>query len=136
MNQKMLSIVENSGLTQLVTFPTRGESILDLVLSSHSDLVSNVHSSEGISDHSAVSFDLNLTIKLNKKKPRSVFKFSNTDFNEVRMDATELSKTFFARNPIDYFVEDNWQFFKTGLMEILHKRVPIRNWVHGVIAHG
>ena len=38
LNQKMLSVVDNSGLTQLVTFPTRGESILDLVLSSHSDL--------------------------------------------------------------------------------------------------
>lgn len=97
---------------------------LDLVLSSHSDLVSNIHSTEGVSDLSAVSFDLNLTIKMNKKKPRSVYKFNNTDFNEVRMDATKLSKAFFARNPLDYFVEDNWKFFKAGLMEILHKRVP------------
>ena len=57
LNQKMLSVVDNSGLTQLVTFPTRGGSILDLVLSSHSDLVSNIHSREGTSDHSAVSSD-------------------------------------------------------------------------------
>ena len=91
LNQKMLSVVDNCGLTQLVTFPTRGESILDLVLCSHSDLVSNIHSTEGTSDHSAVSFDLNLTIKLNKKKPRSVYKLNNADFNEVRMDATKLS---------------------------------------------
>ena len=57
LNQKMLSVVDNSGLTQLVTFPTRGESILDLVLSSHSDLVPDIHSTEGTSDHSAVSSD-------------------------------------------------------------------------------
>ena len=125
----MLSVVENSDLTQLVTFPTRGGSILDLVLSSHSDLVSNIHSSEGISDHSTVSFDVNLAIKLNKKKPRSVYKFSNTDFNEVRMDATELSKAFFARNSLDYSVEDNWQFFKTGLLEVVRKRVPTKKLV-------
>ena len=67
-----------------------------------------------------------LTIKLNKKKPRSVYKFNNADFNELRMDATKFSKAFFARNPSDYSVEDNWQFFKTGLMEILHKRVPVK----------
>lgn len=25
---------------------------------------------------------------------------------------------------MDYFVEDNWQFIKAGLMEILNKKVP------------
>ena len=25
---------------------------------------------------------------------------------------------------MDYFVEDNWQFIKAGLMEILDKKVP------------
>ena len=88
----MLSVVENAGLTQLVTFPTRGKSMLDLVLSSHSDLVSNIHGMEGISDHSAVSFDLNLSIKTNKKKPRSVYNFNKTDFNEVRIEAQGLAK--------------------------------------------
>ena len=37
-----------------------------------------------------------------------------------------LATAFFARNPSDYSVEDNWQFFKTGLMEILHKRGPVK----------
>ena len=67
-----------------------------------------------------------LTINLNKKKPRSVYKFNNADFNELRMDATKLSKAFFAGNHSDYSVEENWQFFKTGLMENLHKRVPVK----------
>ena len=35
-----------------------------------------------------------------------------------------LVKPFFARNPLDYSVEDNWKIFKDGLTEILHKRVP------------
>lgn len=66
--QKMLSTVDNSGLTQLVTFPTRGESILDLVLSNHS-----------------IQWypNLNLSIKLNKKEPRFEYKFNNADFNDV-----------------------------------------------------
>lgn len=38
---------------------------------------------------------------------------------------------------MDYFVEDNWQFIKAGLMEILNKKVPEkRNWVHRVTLHG
>ena len=42
LNQKMLSIVDNSAMCQLVTFPTRGQSILDLVLTSHPDLLTNI----------------------------------------------------------------------------------------------
>ena len=113
----MLSIVDNSAMSQLATFKTRGQSILDLVLSSHPDLVTNVRSTEGVSDHSAASFDLNMTIKMNKKRRRSVYRFNKTNFNEVRMDTSELSKTFCARNPTDYSVEDNWQFLKAGLIE-------------------
>ena len=41
------------------------------------------------------------------------------------MDASERSKTFFARNPTDYFVKDNWQFLKAGLIEILDKQVQV-----------
>ena len=120
----MLSIVDNSAMSQLATFATRGQSILDLVLTSHPNLVMNIRSTEDISDPSAVSFDLSVTSKMNKKRPRSVYKFNKTKFNEVRMDASELSKTLFARNPTDYSVEENWQFLKAGLIEILDKRVP------------
>ena len=124
-----------SGLTQLVTFPTREESILDLVLSSHSDLVSDIHSTEGISDHSAVSFDLNLTIKMNKKKPRSAYKFNNTDFSKVRM-LQSLAKPS--------SLEIHW-IILLSIIGNLSKRVGWksytreslkRNWVHGVMPHG
>lgn len=76
-NQKFLNIVDDHGLTQLVSFPTRQESVFDLVVASHLDLVSNLTSSDGISginDHSTVSFELNLTVKVSKKKPRTVYK--------------------------------------------------------------
>ena len=62
--------VDDHGLTQLVSFPTRQASVLDLVVASHPDLVSNLTCSDGISgtnDHSAVSFEVNLTVKISKK---------------------------------------------------------------------
>ena len=48
-NQKFFDLVDDHGLTQLVTFPTRQESVLDLVLTSHPDLVNNLNTTEGIS---------------------------------------------------------------------------------------
>ena len=48
-NQKFFDLVDDHGLTQLVTFPTRQESVLDLVLTNHPDLVNNLNTTEGIS---------------------------------------------------------------------------------------
>ena len=85
-NQKFLDLDDDHGLSQLVTFPTRQESVLDLVLTSHPDLVNNLNTTEGISgisEHSAVSFELNLTVKVNKKKPRTVYKFAKANYDDI-----------------------------------------------------
>ncbi|XP_028403960.1 uncharacterized protein LOC114526557 [Dendronephthya gigantea] len=123
-NQTMIDLIDDHGLTQLVTFPTRQESVLDLVLTTHPDLVQNLASVQGISDHSAVSFDLNLSVKLNKKKPRTVYKFAKANLTDIRREATTLSEDFFERQPDNISIESNWEFFKSGIMDILNRRVP------------
>ena len=126
-NQKFLNIVDDHGLTQLVSFSTRQASVLDLVIATHPDLVSNLTSSDGISginDHSAVSFELHLTVKVSKKKPRTVYKFSKANLEDIHHDAEILSMNFFKRGPENISIEDNWQFFKSGLLSILDSRVP------------
>ena len=78
-NQKFFYLVDDHGLSQLVTFPTRQESVLDLVITSHPDLVNNLNTTEGIcgiNEHSSVSSELNLAVKVKKKKPRTVYKFT------------------------------------------------------------
>ena len=109
-NQKFLNIVDDHGLTQLVSFSTRQASVLDLVIASHPDLVSNLTSSDGISginDHSAVSFE-----------------FSKANLEDIHHDVEILSMNFFKRGPENISIEDNWQFFKSGLLSILDSRVP------------
>ena len=59
---ELISTVEDCFFCQHVTMPTRGASILDLVLSKEPDLVSNVQiiSSLGRSDHNMVMFTVHL----------------------------------------------------------------------------
>ena len=128
-NQKFLDLVDDHGLTQLVTFPTRQESVLDLVLTSHPVLVNNLNTTEGISginEHSAVSFELNLAVKVNKKKPRTVYKFAKANYDDIHQDAKNLSKEFFNRDTENINTELNWQFFKSGMLTILNRRVPYK----------
>ena len=60
---KFLLLVQNCFLTQHVLEPTRGDNVLDLILSSNKELVDNVTVVEplGSSDHSQIHF--NLTVK-------------------------------------------------------------------------
>jgi len=60
---KFFESVEDSFLSQHVQFPTRGYSVLDLVLTRDPDLVSNVQvtSDLGCSDHSMIAFSIHHT---------------------------------------------------------------------------
>ena len=86
LDNKMLDIVNDHSLTQHVKKPTRGNNILDLVLTTKPDMISNVEVGCGISDHDIVMFDVNLKPTLNKKKPRRVFMFKKGNMEAAKND--------------------------------------------------
>ena len=61
-DQQFLFLTQDSFLTQHVLEPTRGEYVLDIVLSSQKELVENVkmHEPLGNSDHNQIHFDINV----------------------------------------------------------------------------
>ena len=69
-DQQFLCLIQDSFLTQHVLEPTRGENVLDIVLSSQKDLVDNVKIFEplGNSDHNQIYFDINVKSESKNKK--------------------------------------------------------------------
>ena len=53
-NKLFVDTINDHGLEQLISAPTRGNNILDLLLCSHPSLISNVEIAPGISDHDAI----------------------------------------------------------------------------------
>ena len=75
-DQQFLLFIQESFLTQHVLEPTRGENVLDIVLSSQNELVDNVkiHEPLGNSDHNQINFDIKeKSESKNKKKYRRSF---------------------------------------------------------------
>lgn len=77
-NEAMLDRINQHSLSQFTDKPTRGNNILDLVLSIIPDSVSKTQVVEGISDQSVVITDLNLKVKPTRKvlvirKGKSIF---------------------------------------------------------------
>ena len=61
-DKKFLNLVQESFLTQHVLEPTRGENVLDIVLSSQKEFVDNVKICEplGCSDHNRIDWGVTL----------------------------------------------------------------------------
>ena len=69
-DQQFLFLIQECFLTQHVLEPTRGENVLDIVLSSQKELVDNVkmHEPLGNSDHNQIHFDINVKSESKNKK--------------------------------------------------------------------
>ena len=75
-DQQFLFLIQDSFLTQHVLEPTRGDNVLDIVLSSQKELVDNakIHEPLGNSDHNQIHFDINIKSESkNKKLTRETF---------------------------------------------------------------
>ena len=69
-DQQFIFLIQGSFLTQHVLEPTRGENVLDIVLSSQKELVDNlkIHEPLGNSDHTQIHFDINVKSESKNKK--------------------------------------------------------------------
>ena len=60
LNSLFLEIIDDYGLEQLVHQPTRQGNIQDIILTSDSDMITNVDTAPGISDHEVILFDITI----------------------------------------------------------------------------
>ena len=71
--EKVLDIMDQFNLTQVVQEPTRQNNILDLVFTTQPDLIKGSYVVPGMSDHNAVIWDINFKTKPSLNPPRSVY---------------------------------------------------------------
>ena len=102
-DQQFLFLIQESFLTQHVIEPTRGENLLDTVLSSQKELVDNlkIHEPLGNCDHNQNHFDINVKSESKTKKTyrRNLHKgnykdlrkyLAKPDWNNMLMNKTAI----------------------------------------------
>ena len=92
----------DNSLSQLVDFVTRpiSNSVLDLIVTSCPQLIDNVQGSPGISDHSIVTFCINVKPKFQNKPPRKMYSFQKADTLHLKQRVEEFTHMFLNSNPI------------------------------------
>ena len=101
--------------------PTRGENVLDLVLSSQNELVDNVkiHEPSGNSDHNQKHFDINLKSERKNKYRRNLQK---DKYKDTRKCLAKLD----WNNMLRKTATECWNILKCEIESIIEHFVPLK----------
>ena len=129
-DQQFLFLIQDSFLTQHVLEPTRGENVLDIVLSSQKELVDNVKIFEplGNSDHNQIHFDINVKSESKNKKTYKR-NFHKGNYKDMRKYLAKLDWNNMLMNKTAI---ECWNILKYEIESIIDKMFPSKNKENGV----
>ena len=123
LNEKLLCILSNQFLTQMVNEPTRGDNILDLMFVSAPDLIEDVRTTCGISDHQAVTAIFKHKTDTNQKQRRKIYMYGKVD-KEVMGRHLQHMVSNYNNGANERNVDENWTWFTNTLSTIVDQHVP------------
>ena len=123
--QTFMNTIEDCGLTQHVEAPTRGNAILDLVLTSEPDMIDNVEILGTIenSDHNLLSWSTEVAVPNRSCKPRPLPDYRKANFALMK---EELNKINWDRE-LSNNAEEDWTRITDIVLELEGKFVPSHN---------
>ena len=125
LHTKFIDIINDHGLQQMVTFPTRDNNTLDLFLTNHPSLVPRVEGVPGISDHLAVYMEFNIQHDSWRNFDRLVPCYKKADWTKAKSMAAELSNQITKSFTNESNTEEIWDTFKVGVHKISKDTIPL-----------
>ena len=125
-NSRFIDVCDELGLTQVVREPTRENNIFDLMLVTSPDRCVDIQVNPGISDHDAVCLTYEGTVKINKKKTRTVFLFKRADMSSLKEDLKLYEQEEFIAHLGTGDINHTWNYFKMALSAMIKKHIPKR----------
>lgn len=112
----------------MITFPTRLDNILDLILTSAPEKIVNIACAPAklldiSTDHNLIFFDLVLRAKSSTCEKRTVFNFNHADWNGL-CDALNHTDLSFDESGED--IDADWSQWKTVFLELARDCIPVK----------
>ena len=119
----MTDFIKNNFLYQCVTEPTRERNILDLVITSNDEMISNLSVGEHLasSDHNLIRFSINVTPN-ECSSITMIPDYKNADFIGLKNSLNTLAEQVERIND----VQDKWTEFKSIFMVAQNKYIPMK----------
>ena len=122
---KLVELISDHELEQVVHFPTRGQITLDLIITSLPGQFVDIHSPDRLSDHDIVSGSLKIVIPPIKKPKRKVYKYQKGDYESMKGDALKFAKEKYFNGYSDTrSVQENFNLITSFIQESVNKHIP------------
>eukprot|EP00794_Sanderia_malayensis_P006479 gene6479-7218_t len=122
LNQALIDIMNDHDLVQNNQKPTRLDATLDLLFATNPDLVKKIDVCQGMSDHMILLTDIQVNVKLSRKKARKIYIYRKGNMENVKDDMRELLNELQG----DKSVEDLWNLFSSKLLSSITKNIPTK----------
>ena len=143
---EFLEILKDYFLTQVNSDPTRGNNVLDLIITSLPDKVNvreiiSPETSGIVTDHDVISFEIDINPARPPKTMRMIYDYKNANFDGLRaaIDSSNLCDVISEMDDIN----DAWILWKNTFLRTVAEFVPMRKikngrnipWLTGEIRH-
>jgi hypothetical protein len=123
--QAFIDILNDHHMEQMVNFPTRDNSTLDLIVTTLPEKIREAYSPDQLSDHEIVSCHLIIRTKHVQTIKRKCYLYNKDDYDKMRDDTKLFSKErYFNGQQNTRNTEDNWKMIKTFMQQAVEKHVP------------
>ena len=119
---KLLNFISENNLTQLVREPTRGNNILDIVITTDR-LVQNLKIREKLGDHKMIEYEIKIQ-KTHKEQQRKTYNFKLAQFEAFK---EELSQTDFLEIFGKANAHECFMAFKNIILEGCQRYIPLKH---------
>ena len=123
-NETILEVLANSGLEQVVDFPTRDNNLLDIFATNRPSLVESCKPIPGVSDHEIVHVSSDISAKYQRPVKRKIWLWSKADLPSLKTDMQNFSQHLTEKNSIKTDVNILWTEFSKKCLELMKNHVP------------
>ena len=119
----LLETIAELDLKQFADFPTRGNNLLDLIITNKESGVSDVTSCPGVSDHEMLMYNFHVRIDKSLNRPRKIYHYHRADVDGLKAFIARALTDFTARLST-MNVSEQWDYSKEKLSQGLEKYIP------------
>ena len=91
--QNLITLSQDTQMSQLVTFLTKPQNTLDLLFTTHPDSFLSCYPAPGLSDHDTVLATFQIPNPMIKKAPRTIYLYKLANWDTIRDKLSNLSHT-------------------------------------------
>ena len=123
-NETIFEALANSGVEQVVDFPTRDNNLLDTFATNRPSLVESCKQIPGVSDHEIVHVSSDISAKYQQPIKRKIWLWSKADLPSLKTDMQSFSQHLTEKNSIKTNVNILGTEFSKKCLELMKKHVP------------